>query len=92
VLEGARRTLANDWFLDACARVERGEETWPRFDLKLWAACKLVLRLAGKRPRAGSGTRSRSAERERTPPRRAWTPAPSRVENRVRAIEDSPHA
>jgi len=48
ILDAARITLANPWFLERCAQVERGEARFPRFDIKLWAACKLVLRLAGE--------------------------------------------
>jgi hypothetical protein len=48
LLDAARHTLANDWFLAACDRVARGVDSHHRFDILLWAACKLVLRLAGE--------------------------------------------
>ena len=48
LLEAARHTLANDWFLARCDEVASGKLKSHRFDIKLWAACKLVLRLAGE--------------------------------------------
>lgn len=50
ILDAARHHLANPWFLAECELVESGQVTrrYHRFDIRLWAACKLVLRLAGE--------------------------------------------
>lgn len=49
LLAAARLTLGNEWFLARCEEVEKGVHAEPRFDAKLWAACKYVLRVAGER-------------------------------------------
>lgn len=56
ILTAARHHLGNPWFLAECETVASGRvgRKAHRFDIKLWAACKLVLRLAGE-PGAAPG-------------------------------------